>query len=443
MSMETVNPVTGNKIRQFDLWNDAQVEDALQQLAQASPDWRETSFADRSALMRAAAAELRARNEHYAGLITLEMGKLAREAKGEVEKCAWVCEYYADHAESFLADEAIETDAGKSYVAYLPLGTVLAVMPWNFPFWQVFRFAAPGLMAGNTAALKHASNVPQCALAIEEVFERAGFPKGVFRTLMISASQVEKVIEDPRVHAVTLTGSEPAGRKVAGTAGAQLKKSVLELGGSDAFVILDDADLDEAAKVGTSARLLNCGQSCIAAKRFIVVDAVADDFLEKLKAQMSALKIGDPTADDTGIGPMARQGRPGLRARGRTRLLLCPVRTRSRAARHACLDRGTVRASRHLHPRARRRGRPADRQRQPIRSRRQRMDPGRGPRGALRPAHGIRLQFRQWHGEERPAPSLRRDQGLGLRSRAGGPRDPRVREREDRVDQIGRFLPAH
>ncbi|MEJ2105917.1 MAG: NAD-dependent succinate-semialdehyde dehydrogenase [Acidiferrobacteraceae bacterium] len=306
MNMESVNPATANKIKEFDLWNDAQVEEALQLVAQASPDWRARSFADRAILMRAAAAELRERTDHYAALITTEMGKLAREAKGEVEKCAWVCEYYADHAQNFLADEVIESDAGKSYVAYLPLGTVLAVMPWNFPFWQVFRFAAPGLMAGNTAVLKHASNVPQCALAIEEVFERAGFPNGVFRTLMISASQVEKVIEDPRVHAVTLTGSEPAGRKVAGTAGTQLKKSVLELGGSDAFVILNDADLDEAARVGAGARLLNCGQSCIAAKRFIVVDAVADAFLEKLKAEMSALKIGDPTADDTGIGPMAR-----------------------------------------------------------------------------------------------------------------------------------------
>ncbi len=310
MSMETVDPASGKKIRQFDTWSDAEIEDALEQVSRASPDWRALSFAERSNLMRAAAAELHARTEHYAGLITLEMGKLAREATAEVEKCAWVCDYYAGSAEAFLADEPIDTDAGKSYVAYLPLGTVLAVMPWNFPFWQVFRFAAPGLMAGNTAVLKHASNVPQCALAIEEVFHRAGFPAGVFRTLMISASQVERVITDPRIHAVTLTGSEPAGRQVAATAGGHLKKSVLELGGSDAFVVLDDADLDEAAKVGTAARLLNCGQSCIAAKRFIVVDAVADAFLEKLKTNMQALVIGDPGNADTGIGPMAR---PDLR----------------------------------------------------------------------------------------------------------------------------------
>jgi succinate-semialdehyde dehydrogenase/glutarate-semialdehyde dehydrogenase len=306
MSMETINPASGEKIREFRTWGEAEIEGALRQAAGAAPDWRATSFAERSALMRAAAAELHARTEHYAGLITLEMGKLASEAKAEVEKCAWVCDYYAGNAEVFLADELIDTDAGKSYVAYQPLGTVLAVMPWNFPFWQVFRFAAPGLMAGNTGLLKHASNVPQCALAIEEVFNRAGFPAGVFRTLMISATQVEDVIADPRVHAVTLTGSEPAGRKVASTAGGQLKKSVLELGGSDAFVVLEDADLDAAAKVGASARLLNCGQSCIAAKRFIVVDAVADAFLEKLKQNMSTLKIGDPADEDTGIGPMAR-----------------------------------------------------------------------------------------------------------------------------------------
>jgi succinate-semialdehyde dehydrogenase/glutarate-semialdehyde dehydrogenase len=306
MSMETVNPASGEKTREFHTWGEAEIESALKQAAGAAPDWRATSFAERSALMRAAAAELHARTEHYADLITLEMGKLAGEAKAEVEKCAWVCDYYAGNAEEFLADELIDTDAGKSYVAYQPLGTVLAVMPWNFPFWQVFRFAAPGLMAGNTGLLKHASNVPQCALAIEEVFNRAGFPAGVFRTLMISASQVETVISDSRVHAVTLTGSETAGRKVASTAGDQLKKSVLELGGSDAFVVLEDADLDVAAKVGTAARLLNCGQSCIAAKRFIVVDAVAEEFLQKLKQRMSALKIGDPADGDAGIGPMAR-----------------------------------------------------------------------------------------------------------------------------------------
>ena len=306
MAMETLNPATGKPVQTFETWGDDELEAALQQVAGASPGWRETAFADRAALMRGAASVLRDKSDHYAGLITLEMGKPIREARGEIEKCAWVCEYYAENAEAFLADELIESDASKSYVAYLPMGTVLAVMPWNFPFWQVFRFAAPGLMAGNTGVLKHASNVPQCALAIEEVFLEAGFPAGCFRTLMISASQVKGVIEDPRIHAVTLTGSEPAGRQVAATAGNAIKKSVLELGGSDAFVVLEDADLDAAVKTGVSSRFLNNGQSCIAAKRFIVVDAIADDFVQRFTREVDALNVGDPTLEDTDLGPMSR-----------------------------------------------------------------------------------------------------------------------------------------
>ena len=306
MAMETLNPATGKPVQTFETWGDDELEAALQQVAGASPGWRETAFADRAALMRGAASVLRDKSDHYAGLITLEMGKPIREARGEIEKCAWVCEFYAENAEAFLADELIESDASKSYVAYLPMGTVLAVMPWNFPFWQVFRFAAPGLMAGNTGVLKHASNVPQCALAIEEVFLEAGFPAGCFRTLMISASQVKGVIEDPRIHAVTLTGSEPAGRQVAATAGNAIKKSVLELGGSDAFVVLEDADLDAAVKTGVSSRFLNNGQSCIAAKRFIVVDAIADDFVQRFTREVDALNVGDPTLEDTDLGPMSR-----------------------------------------------------------------------------------------------------------------------------------------
>jgi succinate-semialdehyde dehydrogenase/glutarate-semialdehyde dehydrogenase len=307
MAMETLNPASGTLIQSFNTWGDDELEAALQQVADASPGWRETAFADRAVLMRKAATVLRDKAAHYAGLITLEMGKPIKEARGEIEKCAWVCDYYAEHAETFLADEIIESDAGKSYVAYLPLGTVLAVMPWNFPFWQVFRFAAPGLMAGNTGVLKHASNVPQCALAIEEVFREAGFPAGAFRTLMISASQVKGVIEDARINAVTLTGSEPAGRQVAATAGGAIKKSVLELGGSDAFVVLDDADLDTAASVGVSSRFLNNGQSCIAAKRFIVVDAIADEFVLRFRKIIEGLKIGDPALEDTDLGPMSRE----------------------------------------------------------------------------------------------------------------------------------------
>jgi len=307
MAMETINPATGKTEKKFDTWDNKQLDSTLQQVADVTPAWAERPMAERAELMKALAAELRDNKGHYGGLITLEMGKPITEAVGEIEKCAWACEYYADNAATFLADEIIESDASKSYVAYLPLGTVLAVMPWNFPFWQVYRFAAPGLMAGNTAVLKHASNVPQCALAIEATFRKAGFPENVFRTLMIPAGMVQSVVEDPRVHAATLTGSEPAGRQVAGDAGASLKRTVLELGGSDAFVVLDDADLEQAAKWGVTARYLNDGQSCIAAKRFIVVDSIADKFLELFRKNAQALVMGDPTDEKTQLGPMSRR----------------------------------------------------------------------------------------------------------------------------------------
>ncbi|MDR9436533.1 MAG: NAD-dependent succinate-semialdehyde dehydrogenase, partial [Thiohalophilus sp.] len=306
MSFEVINPATGEKEGEFPAWEDARIDNALADTAAVAPQWAGRSIAERCELMRGVARVLRDNKEKYASLITREMGKLIGEARGEIEKCAWVCEYYADNAPEFLHDEPIESDAGKSYVAYQPLGTVLAIMPWNFPFWQVFRFAAPALCAGNTGLLKHASNVPQCAVAIEEIFREAGFPDGVFTTLMIRASQVQKVIEDPRVHAVTLTGSEPAGRKVAAVAGSVLKKSVLELGGSDAFIVLEDADLDEAVKSAVASRFLNAGQSCIAAKRFIVVDAIAEDFVARFKAGVESLQAGDPMDDNTSLAPMAR-----------------------------------------------------------------------------------------------------------------------------------------
>ncbi len=306
MAIESINPATGEVNKAFTPWSDADLEAALSQAAGAVAGWQQTPMVERGGLLRRAAAELRRNTAHYAGLITREMGKLIGEARSEAEKCAWVCEYYAEHAAEFLRDESIATDAGSSYVAYPPLGTVLAIMPWNFPLWQVFRFAAPALMAGNTAVLKHASNVPQCALAIEKIFETAGFPSGVFRTLLISAARTEKVIADPRIHAVTLTGSEAAGRKVAAAAGAQLKKTVLELGGSDAFVVLEDADLEQAASVGVASRFLNNGQSCIAAKRFILVDAIAGDYIALFKRKAQALKIGDPALEETQLGPMAR-----------------------------------------------------------------------------------------------------------------------------------------
>ncbi|HHH89063.1 MAG TPA: NAD-dependent succinate-semialdehyde dehydrogenase [Aliiroseovarius sp.] len=306
MSFKVINPATGEQIRELPAWNETEIEAALAQVAAATPAWAATPMAERCGLMRKAAEVLRANRDRYAAIITEEMGKLIRDARAEVEKCATVCDYYAEHGPAFLADEHIASDASDSYVAYLPLGTVLAVMPWNYPFWQVMRFAAPALVAGNTGVLKHASNVPGSALALEEVFREAGFPEGVFRSLMIRASQVEKVIADPRIHAVTLTGSEPAGRQVAASAGQVLKKCVLELGGSDAFIVLEDADLDEAVKWAVTSRFLNSGQSCIAAKRFILVDAIAEDFLTRFKAGVEALQAGDPMDEATTLGPMAR-----------------------------------------------------------------------------------------------------------------------------------------
>ena len=307
MAFTSLNPASGELVEEFDVWDEEQLEVALAQSAAAAIGWQTSSMGERSKLMHRAAEVLRNRADELAGIITLEMGKLLKEAHAEVEKCAWVCDYYAEQAPAFLADESIESDAGRSLIAYQPLGTVLAVMPWNFPFWQVFRFAAPTLMAGNTGVLKHASNVPQCALAIESVFSDAGFPDGVFTTLMISASQVEGVIRDPRIHAVTLTGSEPAGRKVAATAGEVLKPSVLELGGSDPFIVLEDAEMELAIGQALASRYLNCGQSCIAAKRFIVVDAIADEFVARFSEEVEGLMAGDPLDAATSLAPMARE----------------------------------------------------------------------------------------------------------------------------------------
>ncbi|WP_127478356.1 NAD-dependent succinate-semialdehyde dehydrogenase [Sulfurivermis fontis] len=310
MAFQSINPANGERLAEYPAWDSAAIEQALAEAARAAPAWAATPLAERCALMRRAAAILRERREALARTITLEMGKLRREALAEVDKSALGCEYYAEHGVAFLADEEIASDAGRSFVAWQPLGTVLAVMPWNFPLWQVFRFAAPALVAGNTGLLKHASNVPQCALAIEAIFRDAGFPAGVFRTLMISSAQVEGVIRDARVHAVTLTGSEPAGRQVAATAGACLKKSVLELGGSDAFIVLEDAELDWTVQQAVASRFLNGGQSCIAAKRFIVVDAVAAAFLPRFQAAVEQLRAGDPMDEATTLAPLAR---PDLR----------------------------------------------------------------------------------------------------------------------------------
>lgn len=304
--MESINPATGELLGRYPLASPDQVDRALVQARWAFRSWRDTPFDERAKLFRQAAAVLRSERARFARLISLEMGKPIVEAEGEIDKCAWGCEFYADNAARFLADEPHESNATESYVTFEPLGTVLAVMPWNFPFWQAFRFAAPAIMAGNTAILKHASNVPQSALAIEEVFHSAGFPKGVFRTLLIDAATAESLIEDPRIAAVSLTGSEAAGSRVAAAAGRVVKKTVLELGGSDPFIVLADADLDEAARVGVVARNRNAGQSCIAAKRVIVVESVFDAFVERFVAAVKGLQIGDPLERTTEVGPMAR-----------------------------------------------------------------------------------------------------------------------------------------
>jgi succinate-semialdehyde dehydrogenase/glutarate-semialdehyde dehydrogenase len=306
MVMVALNPADGSLIRTYEETPDIEVEAHVALAHLAHLDWKKTPFSYRSELMHRVARILRERSREFGELMTLEMGKPIAGAVAEAEKCAWVCEYYANGAEAFLADQEVETDAGRSFVTFQPIGVVLAVMPWNFPFWQVFRFAAPNLMAGNAGLLKHASNVPGCALAIQEIFEEAGFPGGLFRSLLVPGNRLNGLIENPLVRAMTLTGSTPAGKAVAAKAGECLKKTVLELGGSDPYVILEDADLDAAASTCALARLINSGQSCIAAKRFIVVEAVREAFEEKFLAAMKAAKMGDPMEEDTLVGPLAR-----------------------------------------------------------------------------------------------------------------------------------------
>lgn len=306
MTIASTNPSNGQLIRTFAELSPAEIEQRLARAQRAFPAWAGLGFAKRAALLQGLAARLRQDAQRLGALMTLEMGKPIVQARAEIEKCAWVCEFYAAHGAEFLPTRTVATDAAESYVRYDPLGIVLAIMPWNFPFWQVFRFAAPALLAGNTALLKHASNVPQCAMAIEDLFRDCRFPDGVFTNLLVSAATAETLIAHPAVAAVTLTGSETAGRRVAAAAGAALKKSVLELGGSDPFIVLDDADLERAAAAGAQARTINAGQSCIAAKRFIVLETVAKPFLRLFKAQLRQLKVGDPLDETTAIGPLAR-----------------------------------------------------------------------------------------------------------------------------------------
>ncbi|WP_319420745.1 NAD-dependent succinate-semialdehyde dehydrogenase [Pleurocapsa sp. FMAR1] len=305
MAIATINPATGETIKTFTPLTDAEIETKLALAQSTYQQYRQTTFAQRSQWLNQAADILDRDKQKFAETMTTEMGKTLQSAIAEVEKCAKVCRFYSEKAPEFLANVIIDSDASHSYVAYQPLGVILAVMPWNFPFWQVFRFVAPALMAGNVGLLKHASNVPQCALAIAEIIAQAGFPEGAFQTLLIGADRIKSIMEDERVKAATLTGSEPAGAALASVAGQQLKKVVLELGGSDPFIVLESADLDEAVTTAVKARMLNNGQSCIAAKRFIVAESIADRFQAQLVEQFKALTIGDPMSEDTDIGPLA------------------------------------------------------------------------------------------------------------------------------------------
>jgi succinate-semialdehyde dehydrogenase/glutarate-semialdehyde dehydrogenase len=305
LPIATINPANGETVRTFEPYSAQRVNEVLDRARVAFSHLRSTSFAERSKHMRKAAEILNAECRELGRLMTLEMGKPIKAAIAEAEKCATACNYYVENAEKFLADQPVHMEGGESWVAFQPLGVVLAIMPWNFPFWQVFRFAAPALMAGNVGVLKHASNVPQCALAIEDIFRRAGFVDGAFQTLLVGTDKIENIIADPRVAAVTLTGSEGAGRAVAGAAGKNLKKSVIELGGSDPFIVMPSADMEAAVSTAVTARMINNGQSCIAAKRFIVHEKIYSHFLDKFVARVSKVRVGDPMDEQTELGPLA------------------------------------------------------------------------------------------------------------------------------------------
>ena len=307
MEFKSINPYNGKVLETFQEHTKSQISNILENSGKAFTGWKDTGFSHRAGLMKNASEVLLKNSERYAKTISLEMGKPLTESRAEIKKCSWVCEYYSENAGKFLGNEVIKSDASESFVNYEPIGGVLAVMPWNFPFWQVFRFAAPALMAGNTGLLKHASNVFRSALNIEEVFILAGFPEGVFQNLIIHHDKIEAVIENDAVKAVTLTGSERAGSSVASAAGKNIKKTVLELGGSNAFIVFEDADIDKAVETGVKARMLNAGQSCIAAKRFIVMDKVYDEFLDKFVKRVKLLKAGDPLDENTEVGPLARK----------------------------------------------------------------------------------------------------------------------------------------
>jgi succinate-semialdehyde dehydrogenase/glutarate-semialdehyde dehydrogenase len=390
MAIATINPATGQLIKSFEPLSSAQIEGKLQLAAATFPAFRKLSFAERAVMMNKAAGILESDKEELGRLMTLEMGKTFRSAVDEAVKCAWACRYYAENAEGFLADEEVATNAKRSYVKYQPMGVILAIMPWNFPFWQVFRFIAPGLMAGNVGLLKHASNVPQCALKIEEILQRAGFPEGAFQTLLIGAKQVDAILSDPRVAAATLTGSEGAGVEVGVSAARRIKKVVLELGGSDPFIVMPSADIDLAADTAVKARVINNGQSCIAAKRFIVAENIADRFESAFVAKMKALKVGDPMDSATELGPLAtadavsslqadvdatvKAGADGRQAGRRSRQLLHADGPDRHSEGLSGIQGRTVRSRSVDLPCARYGRSDPSRQRQPVRTGRERMD---------------------------------------------------------------------
>ena len=419
MAIATINPATGETLKTYDELSEAEVQRCLATAAAAHASYRLTSFADRAAWMRRAADILDDENEQIATMMVTEMGKTLVAARAEVTKCATACRYYAEHAEGYLADEpadAAAVGASGAWVRYDSLGPVLAIMPWNFPLWQAMRFAAPALMAGNVGLLKHASNVPQTALFMQDLFSRAGFPEGAFQTLLIGSRRVEAILRDPRITAATLTGSTPAGQSVGSIAGSEIKKIVLELGGSDPFVVMPSAKLPEAARVAAVARCINNGQSCIAAKRFIVHEAVYDEFERLFVAEMAALKVGDPMDEATDIGPLANAQQleeveelvadavaKGARvlcggaATGGPGYYYPPTVLAGITEEHAGAPGGGVRPGRHALPGSgHRRGHRAG-QRHRVRARRQRVDRGRGGAGPLRRGPGRRHGVHQRH----------------------------------------------
>ena len=455
MAIASINPATGETLKEFPAFDDNEIEKRLDRAEKAFARHRRETFPKRAQLLVAAASLLEQEKERFARIMTLEMGKLFRAAIEEIEKCARGCRYYAENAERFLEDEPAQTDAARSYVHYEPLGPVLAVMPWNFPFWQVFRFAAPALMAGNVGLLKHAANVPQCALEIEEIFCRAGFDEGVFQTLLIESSKVEKVIVDPRIRAVTLTGSEKAGSAVASAAAREIKKAVLELGGSDAFIVMPSADFGQALNTAVKARTINTGQSCIAAKRFFIADQVYNDFLRQFVERMRALKVGDPFDEATEIGPLAseqilngvhEQVQKSIAAgakllTGGNRIhgpgfFYEPTVLVDVPKKFACLSRGNLRPG-GVDFSSTRFGR-GDRagQRQRIRIGSERVDKRPGRTGALRLRTGKRNGLHQRHGCVRPAIALRRSKTFRFRARTWCRRHSRVRQHEDSLDRL-------